>query len=112
MRTYVPSGRSSKIRSVEPFDTRQRGDLAEAAVLHAFTEAGLLVSTPFGRFGPYDLIIDLPGGRLVKVQVKSGRVREGCVLFNSCSTDHGRGREVYVGRADVFAVHAETHDGV
>ena len=93
-------------------DTRHRGDIAEAAVLSAFTLAGLLVSVPFGRFGPYDMVVDTPGGRLVRVQVKSGRVRDGCVIFNSCSTDHGRGREVYDGRADVFAVHADTEDGV
>ena len=97
---------------MESLDTRQRGDLAEAAVLHALTEAGLLVLMPFGRFGPYDMVIDLPDGRLIRVQVKSGRVRAGCVMFNSCSTDHGRGRSVYDGKADVFAVHAPTADGV
>jgi hypothetical protein len=97
---------------MEPLDTRQRGDFAEAAVLHALTEAGLLVFMPFGRFGPYDMIVDMPGGRLVRVQVKSGRVRRGCVIFNSCSTDHGRGREDYLGKADVFAVHAPTPDSV
>ncbi len=97
---------------MEPLDTRHRGDVAEAAVLHALTKAGLLVLMPFGRFGPYDMVIDLPGGRLVRVQVKSGRVRRGCVLFNSCSTDHGRGRADYAGKADVFAVHAPTDDGV
>lgn len=86
--------------------------MAEATVLHALTTAGLLVLLPFGRFGPYDLVIDIPGGRLVRVQVKSGRVRDGCVIFNSCSTDHGRGRVDYVGRADVFAVHAPTADAV
>lgn len=93
-------------------DTRLRGDVAAAAVLHALTVAGLLVSTPFGGFGPYDLVVDMPDGRLVRVQVKSGRVRGGGVVFNSCSTDHGRGRTDYVGRADVFAVHAPTADGV
>lgn len=97
---------------MDDLDTRQRGDAAEAAVLSALTDAGLLVLMPFGRFGPYDMVIDLPGGRLLRVQVKSGRVRKGCVIFNSCSTDHGRGRTDYVGRADVFAVHAPTATGV
>ncbi len=87
-------------------DTRHRGNRAEAAVLHAFLEAGLLVSVPFGGFCPYDLVVDVPNHGITRVQVKSGRVRNGCVVFNSCSTDHGRGRLDYVGRADVFAVHA------
>ncbi len=81
-------------------------------MLSALTEAGVLVLMPFGRFGPYDMLMDLPDGRLVRVQVKSGRVRGDCVIFNSCSTDHGRGRSDYVGKADVFAVHAPTVDGI
>jgi hypothetical protein len=93
---------------VDQLDTRQRGDLAEAAVVHAFKAAGIAVLLPFGGFQAYDLVVDLPGGRLVRVQVKSGRVREGCVIFNCRSTDHGRGQRGYKGRADVFAVHATT----
>ena len=86
-------------------DTRTAGDVAGAAVLHALTAAGLLVLTPFGRFGPYDLVAETAPGSFVRVQVKSGRVRKGCVEFNCRSTDHGRGAASYTGRADVFAVH-------
>lgn len=89
-------------------DTRVRGDIAEAAILHALTAAGLLVLTPFGRFGPYDLVVETAPGTFVRVQVKSGRLRGGCVEFNCRSTDHGRGAASYVGRADVFGVHV--HD--
>lgn len=86
-------------------DTRTAGDIAEAAVLHALTAAGLLVLTPFGRFGPYDLVAETAPGRFVRIQVKSGRFRNNCIEFNCCGTDHGRGRGSYVGLADVFAVH-------
>lgn len=82
-----------------------RGDIAEAAVLSALTAAGLLVLTPFGRFGPYDLVADAGPGRFIRIQVKSGRVRNGCVEFNCRGTDHGNGPGSYAGRADVFAVH-------
>jgi hypothetical protein len=85
-------------------DTRTRGDLAEAAVLHAFAAAGLVVSIPFSRFGPYDLVVETAHG-FTRVQVKSGRLRGGCVEFNCVGTDHGRGVGSYDGRADVFAVH-------
>lgn len=85
-------------------DTRAIGDVAEAAVLHALTAAGLPVLVPFGRFGPYDLVADVPDG-FVRIQVKSGRLRSGCVEFNCRSTDHGRGPASYAGRADVFGVH-------
>lgn len=92
-------------------DTRTAGDVAEAAVLHALTAAGLLVLTPFGRFGPYDLVAEVGPGRFVRVQVKSGRIRKGCVEFNCRGTDHGRGSGSYAGRADVFAVHVHETGG-
>lgn len=44
-------------------------------------------------------------GAVVRIQVKSGRVRAGCIEFNCAGTDHGRGRGSYAGRADVFAVY-------
>jgi len=52
------------------------------------------------------------GDELIKVQVKCARIRDNCVVFNSCGTDHGRGRQDYVGRADVFGVHAPQLDRV
>ncbi len=94
-------------------DTRSRGDIAEAAVLHTLTAAGVPILLPFGRFGPYDLVAEPRPGEFVRIQVKSGRRRagSGCVEFNCCATDHGNGRGRYAGRADVFAVHVhETAD--
>src|SRR6478609_10456935 len=84
-------------------DTIRRGNAAEAAVLSALVSADLHVYVPFGEGSPCDLVVGR-GDELFRVQVKSGRVRGGCVEFNTCSTDHGRGRLGYVGRADVFGV--------
>lgn len=91
-------------------DTRSRGDFAEASVLKAFVECGPLVLTPFTRFGPYDLVVETGSRELVRVQVKSGRIRKGCVEFNCYSTDHGNGARSYIGRADVFAVYVQETD--
>jgi hypothetical protein len=86
-------------------ETIRRGNAAEAAVLNAFVQADIDVLLPFGGGCPFDLGVLLPPAwELVRVQVKSGRVRNGCVEFNAHSTDHGRGRLGYEGRADVFAV--------
>ena len=74
-------------------------------MLSALASAGLHVLVPFGGGLPFDLAAVLPDGSLTRVQVKSGRVRKGCVEFNSCSTDHGQGRLSYRGRADLFAVY-------
>ena len=86
-------------------DTRAVGDVAEAAVLHAFARVGLSVWLPWSRFGCADLIVENGAGRIVRVQVKSGRVRDGCVVANGRSTDHGSGRRSYLGRVEVVAVH-------
>jgi hypothetical protein len=84
--------------------TLQRGNEAEARVLTALVERDLAVLIPFGEGLPYDLLVDL-GRRYLRVQCKCSRLYEGCVQFNSCSTDHGLGRRDYRGRADVFGVY-------
>ena len=88
-----------------------RGNAAEAAVLNALIKGGLLVLVPFGDGSPYDLMVD-SATQLIKVQVKCGRVRNECVEFNTCGTDHGHGRMSYRGRADVIGVHAPQLDRV
>jgi hypothetical protein len=67
---------------------------------------------PFGGGTPFDLVAVRPGaGELIRIQVKSGRIRKGAVTFNTTSTDHGNGRQTYIGRADVIAVHlAQTEE--
>jgi hypothetical protein len=82
------------------------GAIAEAAVRLALLEHGLRVLVPVADVEPYDLVVHTPGDRFVRMQVKHGRVRGGCVVSNACSTDHGRGRQSYAGRADVLAVYA------
>jgi hypothetical protein len=60
--------------------TYDRGNISEAIVMSAYIRAGFTVSVPFGTGAPYDLIVD-SGHRLCKVQVKTGWLRNGCVLF-------------------------------
>lgn len=73
--------------------------------LAGLVAAGLDVFVAFGEGTPFDLLAVLPDGSIVRVQVKSGRVRGESFVFNTCSTDHGRGRHDYRGRADVIAAH-------
>jgi len=84
---------------------RTPGYLAETALIAAFAQQGVPVLLPLDGEAAYDLVVELPKGVFVRVQCKAGRLVDGCVSFNSCSTDHGRGRQSYVGRADVFGVH-------
>ncbi len=90
-----------------------RGDVTEAAVLAALVRHGLPVLLPFCADGPYDLVVDAGGGRFIRVQCKTGReTGSGGVVFNSLSTDHGRGARSYDGLADVFGVYCPALDRV
>ena len=92
-------------------DTLHRGSFVESVVLREFVRHQYPVLMPFGEGLPYDLVVDLGSGRFLRIQCKSARLRAGCLVFNSCSTDHGGGRRPYLGLADVFGVvgpHADT----
>jgi PD-(D/E)XK endonuclease len=94
--------RGVRSRSVQ---TNMKGNIAEAAILNAFVERDLRILVPFGGGHPYDLVVHLRMDRFLRVQCKSARLLEGCVTFNSRTTDHGRGRRPYLGLADAFGVY-------
>ena len=89
-----------------------RGELTEAVVLAEFVKRGFQVFMPWDPSSPFDLLVSADGERFVRVQCKSGRERNGCILFNCRSTDHGNGPGDYLGRADVFAVYCPSQDEV
>lgn len=81
-------------------------------MLAAFVERGFDVLVPFGEGQPYDLVIHLGGNEFLRVQCKTAWPRQGCILFNSASTDHGRGAQSYVGLAEIFGVYFPPGDSV
>ncbi|HYY97634.1 MAG TPA: group I intron-associated PD-(D/E)XK endonuclease [Pyrinomonadaceae bacterium] len=64
--------------------TADKGNLTEARILAAFVAAGYLVSAPFGSGHKYDFVVD-DSKRLLRVQCKTGRVKNGTLLFNAYS---------------------------
>lgn len=80
-------------------------------VLAALVGRGFRVLVPFGEGHPYDLVVDLDGSFL-RVQCKTSRHQRGCLVFNPHTTDHGRGRQSYLGRADIFGVYFPTAESV
>lgn len=82
-----------------------RGNVAEAAVLNGLVSRGFDVLVPFGGGHPYDLIVDLGAPGFLRVQCKRAWPLKGCLVFNSRSTDHGRGPQSYLGLADIFGVY-------
>jgi PD-(D/E)XK endonuclease len=91
--------------------TAARGNAAEAAVLAAFVKRGYEVLVPFGDGHPYDLGVEL-GTSVLRVQCKRAWPSKGCLVFNSHSTDHGKGRRSYLGLADLFGVYFPQNDNV
>jgi hypothetical protein len=104
----LPSQSSNAILPIKR-DTKSKGDLSELLVAVALTKAGFAVSKPLGENQRYDLIAD-DGERLHRVQVKTGRVRDGVVKFSCCST-HGHRRtgnlatRPYTGQIELLAVY-------
>jgi hypothetical protein len=85
--------------------TATKGNEAESMILAALVERGFDVAVPFGSGQPYDLVVDLGGFDLLKVQCKTGWEAKSCISFNARSTDHGQGRRPYDGLAHIFAVY-------
>src|SRR5262249_24567798 len=93
--------------SMRKMKTNDKGNVSESKILSAFVDAGFLVSIPFGNGAPYDLIVDR-GDKILKVQVKTGRLREGCILFAAqrINGHHGTRRFKYEdGEFDLFAIY-------
>src|ERR1043165_6645919 len=84
--------------------TGEKGNLSEAKILAAFVDAGYYVSVPFGSGHKYDLVVE-DSDRLFRVQCKTGRVKNGVLIFCAYSQPgNGSGRRNYRGLADLFAV--------
>lgn len=83
----------------------QVGERADAAVMAALAAAGKHILLPFGQ-KRYDLAYE-EDGKLIKVQVKSGRETAGAIFFRTHSAIRERSRD-YSEDADVFGVYC--HD--
>ena len=103
----APDRLSSRLVFNGKRSTKQLGLVSEAAVLHLFAKAGYVVSLPFGENAPYDMIVEDGEGRLSRIQVKTGRLRDGCVRFNAVSVHAHRNAAAkrYHGKIDAFAVY-------
>jgi hypothetical protein len=85
------------------------GDRSTMAIIFALHSQGLSIFMPFGENTRVDLISD-NGSRLSRIQCKTGRLRNGSVVFRACSTygHHPNPKLVrrgYSGEIDEFAVY-------
>ena len=96
------------------------GERSEAHVLAALVDAGYTVWLPWGEHHRADFIIESDDGTLQKVQVKTGRLRNGAIAFATCSSTYhhpsNQGTKVYAhdyrGQVDLFGVYCPETRGV
>ncbi len=88
-------------------DTKKIGTVSELMVMAALMRAGYRLAIPYGENCRYDVIIEGADGSLARVQVKTGRLRGGVILFNTYSSHWHRGgtsTRLYMGEVDFFGV--------
>lgn len=92
-------------------NTKEIADTAVAGVLARLLKKGYAILLPFGDSQRYDLVLD-KDGQLFRVQCKSGRIRNGCIKFNTSSTEWYKGhrRKSYKGQIDYFGVYCPEND--
>ncbi|HTC29152.1 MAG TPA: group I intron-associated PD-(D/E)XK endonuclease [Candidatus Acidoferrum sp.] len=94
-------------------DTKKIGAVSELMVMAALVRAGYRLAIPFGDSSRYDVIIEDEVGRLARVQIKTGRLRNGAIEFNGYSSHSHRGgvsTRSYVGEVELFGVYCPQSD--
>ncbi len=81
-------------------DTNYKGNVAQAQILSKLVSLGRSVLVPFSDKERYDLAVD-DGGKLVRIQVKSGRLRNGVIIFNTCSQHRVTWARNYYSEAEI-----------
>lgn len=96
-------------------ETKEKGNVSEAAVLCKLVKLGFAVLQPFGDNQPYDLVVDFKSN-FYRLQCKTGRLKDGVIGFNTVSTlprfNGGYDYRSYDGKADYFAVYCPQNDEV
>lgn len=100
----ITSKLAKRALSQHPVDVGLR---SEAVITAELVRRGVTVLQPMGFNHRYDLVLDIDG-EFVRAQCKTGRLRDGCIVFNSesvrCNTKAAV-RRGYDGQADIFLVY-------
>jgi hypothetical protein len=93
-------------------NTKAIGIVSELVAMERFSRAGFFLYLPFGDAAPADLVLVDRKDRMFRIQVKTGRLRNGAVMF-SCVSCHGHRKmppTSYVGHIDALAVYCTDND--
>jgi hypothetical protein len=102
-----------KIRKGKPpKNTKDIGDVSEMKIIAKLTELGHNMSTPIGDNLRYDLILDIDNA-LYRIQIKTGRYKDGSMKFATCSNGRCNGDNIwynYKKQIDYFAIYCPELD--
>lgn len=94
-------------------ESQRKGDLTEATVVTELLRREIPVSMPFGDNERYDLVVEAPGGRLLRAQVKTGWSSDGTVQFKGYSqhtNSRGNTYKPYTDAIDCFLVYSHDYE--
>ena len=89
-------------------DTKRIGTISELMVMAALAHKGYRLLVPYGDSARYDVVIEDEAGSFSKVQIKTGRLKNGAIVFNGYSAHSHRGRtstRLYSGEVEFFGVY-------
>jgi hypothetical protein len=93
-------------------DTSSIGNKTEAMVLAALVQLGYNPLMPFGGGHPYDIALD-DGGKLLRIQCKTGRLlKEGVIFFPTAIWCRNMSYRSYRGDVDLFGVYCAATEQV
>ena len=87
-------------------NTARKGASTALAVAAALARRGETILMPYSDAERYDLALDR-NGTLYRIQCKTGRLRAGAVIFNTCSGTRRSDRRDYTGQIEAFGVFCE-----
>lgn len=96
-------------------ESHKKGDLTEARVIAELKEREIPVSVPFGDNERYDLVLENPGRRFLRAQVKTGWKDGGTINFRGYSlhtNSNGNVYKKYENDVDCFLVYSHHLEGL
>ncbi len=96
-------------------NSKAKGDISEALIFAALVKYGFTVLTPWGDKNRYDLVVD-DNGVFIRIQCKTGCIRNGCVNFRTYSVTTKNGEPLKSGytadEVDLFMVYCPETDKI
>lgn len=99
-------------RKQPDYNPKQIGERTEGKILSCLLDHEKMVLLPFGDNLRYDLVVEEENGVFKRIQCKTGRLKNGAIIFQTCSSSYHRNgqRHSYEGQIEYFGVYCPEND--